>query len=346
MKTIVLAGGGTAGHITPHLAILPELKNYFDKIYYIGSGKAIEKELINDEKVQIFDINPPAFIRSLSPKNLLIPKKLITATKECERFLTKVKADVVFSKGGYCALPPCFAAFRLKIPVICHESDLTPGLANKLCIRRSTAFLTTFLETAKKHNGKHVGPPIRTGFKHISKQKARALIGITDNRPVVLVTGGSQGSKTINLALNKNLDALLKDFNVIHLCGKGNKPLYSAINGYFAYEFADMSVMMSACDVAISRGGSNTLFELLSCKIPTAIIPLKKASRGDQIKNAEYFAKKGAILTMDEDLLERNLLLLTKQLFKNKNSLISNIEKLKIANGKDAIIKEIINATK
>ena len=216
MKTIVLAGGGTAGHITPHLAILPELKKHFDKIYYVGSGKSIEKTLMNDRGVQIFDINPPAFIRSLSLKNLLIPYKLYKAVKECENFLKKVHANVIFSKGGYCALPVCIAGFNLKIPVLCHESDLTLGLANKLCAKKCKALLTTFKETAQKHNGVYVGPIIRKEFFCINKNEARKKLNVQTKKPVLLIMGGSQGSKNINDALNKNLNAVLPDFTVIH----------------------------------------------------------------------------------------------------------------------------------
>ena len=342
MKSIILAGGGTAGHIVPHLAILPHIKPYFDTIYYIGSGKEIERTLMKNAGVKIFEINPPAFIRSFSLQNALIPNRLIKAVKECNQFIDKVKPSVVFSKGGYCALPVCFSAFNRDIPVICHESDLSLGLANKLTAGRAKALLTTFEETAKGHkNGVFVGPPIREEFFNQNKLASKKAFGITNDKPVLLITGGSQGSKAINQAVEKNIERLIKDFTVLHLYGKNNKPAYKAINGYFAFDFADMPKAISACDICISRGGSNTLFELLSTNTPTLIVPLKKGSRGDQIKNADYFKKKGALMTIDEDLLESRIYEISKELYKNRINLQEKTKSLNLNSGAKKIAQFI-----
>ena len=334
MKNILLAGGGTAGHIIPHIALMPILEKNYDNVYYVGSGKDIEKQLMNDTCAVTFTVDAPAFIRSFSPRNLTIPIKLFKAIKQCEKIIKQTKPNVIFSKGGYCALPVCIAGFNLGVPVICHESDLTLGLANKITRFKAKALLTTFKETAQKYeNGVFVGPPVRQEFFNKSKSECRKLLGITDQKPIVLITGGSQGSKVINDALSKNLPAILKKFNVIHLHGKNNKPLNSAINGYYPFAFADMPTVMSACDICVSRGGSNTLFELLSTNTPTLIIPLKKGSRGDQIKNAKYFCDKGALLCADEDELDKKLPELINELYSKRFLLKRNTSNLRLKEG-------------
>ncbi|MBQ7407743.1 MAG: UDP-N-acetylglucosamine--N-acetylmuramyl-(pentapeptide) pyrophosphoryl-undecaprenol N-acetylglucosamine transferase [Clostridia bacterium] len=332
MKTVILAGGGTAGHITPHVALYPYLADYFDKIYYIGSGKPIENQLIAPLNIKIYKIDPPALLRSLTLKNALIPFKMAKAVKQCKAILKDTDASVVFSKGGYCALPVCIAANKLKIPVVCHESDLSVGLANKLVFKKCAYFLTTFEQTALNHGGICVGPPINKP-KKIDKQIAQNTLGINTQKPVLLITGGSQGSATINQAVILNIAKLTSLFFVIHLYGKGKKCAYNATNNYLPLEFADMNLCMSACDICLSRGGSNTLFELLFNNVPSLIAPLKKGSRGDQIKNAQYFKNLNAIKTCDEEELEKNITSLVCDLYKNRTLLKENIKKLNITNG-------------
>ncbi len=341
MKTLILAGGGTAGHVTPLLAILPYVKHKFDKIIYIGSGKSIEQNLINPTGIKIYNIKPPAFIRSLTPKNLLIPFKLSKAIKECKQILKKENASVIFSKGGYSALPVCLAGFSLKIPVICHESDLSLGLANALTKRRCQAFFTSFESTAKKHGGIYSGPPLRNELFSLRKQDAKKILGINNEKPVLLITGGSQGSKIINSAIEKNLNKILTNFNVIHLYGKGNKPAYNAINGYLPFEFLDMKLALNACDYCITRGGSNTLFELLYAKKPCIAIPLVKGSRGDQIKNVLHFKKANALLCEQEDNIEKTLPIILDKLVEKSEFLKKNINELNLKNGAKIIATKL-----
>lgn len=346
MSTLILAGGGTAGHITPHLAILPLVKGHFDNIIYISSGKQLEHNLMNGKGVKIYDVKTPALKRSLSPKNLLIPIDLAKAIKTCKQILKKEGASVVFSKGGYCALPVCYAAFALKIPVVCHESDLTLGLTTRLTYKKCDTLFTTFEKTAVKYGGVCSGPPLRLDLLSVSKAQAKAKIGITNEKPTLLVTGGSQGSNSLNFALKQNLDEILRLFNVIHLYGNGNKPAYKPINGYFAFEFYDMNVALSACDFCLSRGGSNTLFELLYAKKPSIIVPLKRGSRGDQIKNATYFSRLQAVVMLDEDKLALNLLPTLLHLKENRLSIIKRISALKIKNGAEIIAQKLSNFDK
>jgi len=334
MKTIALCGGGTAGHIIPLVAVLPYLKKEFDRILYFSSGKELELKLMRDDAVEIIRISPPALKRSLSPENLLIPCRLAKSVTDCKKELKHASVDLVFSKGGYCALPVCLGAKSLGIPYFCHESDLSLGLANKLTYKRSVNLLTVFPETAQKYKGICVGPPIRPDFGTCSKGLAKRKLGIADNgKPVLLVTGGSQGSKTINDAVRKNLYGLLERFTVLHLCGKDNKSGYNTVNGYYEFEFANMSDCLSACDLALSRGGSNSLFEIAYCHKPILVAPLKKGSRGDQFKNAAYFEQKGALKVCDEEELDESVTDLLDDLWSKRNYYIENMQAMKIENG-------------
>lgn len=345
-KTIALAGGGTAGHIVPHLAALPLLKQRFSRIIYFSSGKEIEKKLFFNSGAELFGFNPPAFSRSLKPSNLAIPFKLAKAVKDAMRILEKTHTDVVFSKGGYCALPVCIAAKKLNIPYVCHESDLSLGLANKLTYKSSRALLTVFPETAEKYGGICVGPPIRSDLDDYDKATAKKLLGTDDKKPLLLVTGGSQGSAKINGVIRDNLTELTKRYYVLHLTGEKDKAGYKSINGYFPIPFGDMRICLSACDICISRGGSNTLFELLYKRVPCVIVPLKKSSRGDQQKNAGYFLKKNALICCDEDDLSDNVISLCDTLIKNYDYYRKNIETLGIKNGTKEMVKHVLNCVR
>ncbi len=347
MKNIILTGGGTAGHVTPHLALANDLKKHFDNIYYVGSGKEIERQLMQNTGAIIYNVESPAFIRSWTLKNLKIPFKLIKAVKKSEEIIKKCNPSIVFSKGGYGALPICLAAFKLNVPVICHESDLSLGLANKLCAKKAKALLTTFEETSKEYaNGIYVGPIIRKEFFEKRKQESKRILGIDNDKPVLLVTGGSQGSEIINNALKNSLSLILHRFNVIHLHGKNNKPLYESINGYFPFSFADMPTAVSACDICLSRGGSNTLFELLATKTPSLIVPLVKGSRGDQIKNSRYFSSKGALLYCDENILEEKFIDLIDELFSKQNILKEKMQKLNFESGEKKTLELLLKFAK
>lgn len=288
MKTIILTGGGTLGHVIPHFAILPYLKH--DKVYYVGSTNGIEKNYVKSKNLPYLEINPVKLHRSFSLKNLCIPIGFIKSIKECEKIVKELSPSVVFSKGGFVGLPLTIAAKKHNIPVVVHESDLTLGLANKIASRYAKNVLTSFEKTANSlPNGKYVGAILNEDL--FTKTKAQGLnkYGFNTSKPVLLVTGGSSGAKSINSAILNSLNELTKNFQVLHITGKNN---LSGIKkqGYTEVEFTDMSYAYSASDICVSRCGANTAFELTTLKKPTLYIPLpKKASRGDQIDNANYF---------------------------------------------------------
>ena len=298
MKTVILTGGGTAGHVVPALSLLSELKNHFDKIVYIGNKNGIEYELAKSKGLEFYHLPSVKLKRSLTPENLLIPFKLAYAVREAKKLLLNLRPSVIFSKGGYVALPTVISASRLGIPVVCHESDISVGLANKIGAKHSKLFLTSF--DCTKINAKRVifsGSPLKEElFLNCDKKSLIKKYGVDKNKKTVLIFGGSLGSQFINEITEKCLYKLVNRYNIIHICGK-DKGEYLKKNNYLRLPFStSIEELFCLSDIVVSRAGANSLFELTALKKPTLAIPLpKSASRGDQIQNAEYFKSKGMI---------------------------------------------------
>ncbi len=330
MATIVLTGGGSAGHCTPHLAVLPYIKNHFDKIYYIGSENGIEKEIIKNEKIPYYSIPCAKLKRKITVDNLFMPFKVIKGILEAGKILDKIKPDVIFSKGGYVSVPTVIAGKRRNIPIIAHESDYTVGLANKITSKYCKRVLTSFPDTAKTiKNGEYVGSPIRNSIYKVDKKKALGNFGFTGKKPILLVVGGSQGAKAINQALRQGLNDVLQKFDVIHICGKNNL-IDNTQKGYYQTEFMQkIELAYSVADVCVTRAGSNACFEILSLKIPCIFIPLPKGiSRGDQVLNAKYFEKLGLATVLEQQsLTPQSLLAYVNASYENKKTLLTNFEK-------------------
>ncbi len=347
MATLLLTGGGTAGHVIPHLALLPYLKNSFDKIVYIGSKNSIEKTIIEKEGIPFFSVPCAKLSRTEKLKNLSMPFKVLAGISRAKKLIREIKPDVIFSKGGYVSVPVVIAGAKLNVPVISHESDLTIGLANKVCAKYCKKVLTTFPETAKEvKNGQYVGPPLKDSLFTINKSNALKSFGFSGQKPVLLVTGGSLGSVSINNAVIGALPELLKTFDVIHVVGKGNLKKMKIRQGYYPTEFlSQMENAFSVADVCVTRAGSNTLFELLALKVPCLAIPLPAtASRGDQIVNAEYFQRKGLLEVLPQRALStKSLTLSISGVYKNRSVLISNLDKTPIISATKKIADVILN---
>ncbi len=288
-RTIVLTGGGSAGHVTPNINLIPYINSHFNKIIYIGSSDGIEKELTSTLPLEYYAIPTTKLKRSLSISNLFIPYKLYLGYREAKKILIENEANVVFSKGGYVSVPVAFACAKLNIPLIIHESDLSLGLANKIAKRFAKFVCTTYRETAQNlANGLFVGAPVKFTTpkeQDINRVKNMYHIGY---KPVCLVVGGSLGAKTINEVVWKNLDALTKTHHILHLTGKGKSNNSIKHCDYTQIEYTPyINEILSFTDIAITRGGANMIFELLSYDIPMLIIPLEKGSRGDQVQNGE-----------------------------------------------------------
>lgn len=345
---IVLTGGGTAGHVIPHLAILPVLKKNFAEIHYIGSHEGIEKKIIAEQAagVTYHSVTTAKLRRSFDLRNLAIPFKLCSGVRQASKILKQIKPDAVFSKGGFVAYPVVRAAAKLKIPVVAHESDMTMGLANKMSAKFCKVICTTFAKTAQgKENMIHTGSPLRDRiFNGISiKVERRHLFKTDTGRGNLLIIGGSLGATKINQAVRAVLDKL--DFNIVHICGKGKVDESIKIDGYVQLEFVnDIEHYFAWADIVISRAGSNALCELLALKKPTLFIPLSKAqSRGDQLENAaEVKAIKAAEVLFEESLCEQTLIDAIAKLYKNRDVYAKNASKMGELNGTDKIAEIIV----
>ena len=303
MKYILFTGGGSAGHVVPNLALMNDVR-YSHRVAYMGTS-GIEKGLVTAAEYPFFEVDCPKLVRSFTLENLKIPYRLHRAKKAALEILQREQPDLVFSKGGFASYPAVWAAHKLNIPVLTHESDLSAGLCTKLIAKKCALVLTSFPETAKRFpNGKHTGSPMRKELFFGERSRARRKYSFTAEKPVLLVLGGGSGSRALNEAVRKNLSSLLARFQILHLCGKGNA-LQSPHEGYVQREFEkDMGSAYACADVVLSRAGSNTVFEILALKKPAVLVPLARGSRGDQIENALYFEKKGLVRLLNESELD------------------------------------------
>ncbi len=351
-KKIVLTGGGTAGHVTPNIALMPALKEAGYDIYYIGSYEGIEKKLIEEMGIPYYGISSGLLRRYFTLKTIKEPRKVIKGANEAGRILKKLKPDVVFSKGGFVSVPVVWAAKRLGIPAIIHESDLTPGLANKLSIPCAKKVCCNFPETlAYLPADKAVltGSPIRQELYEGDREEAKRFCGFHDDKPVLLVIGGSLGSAAINNAVRECLPRLLEHFQIIHICGKGNlDENLKGLEGYVQFEYVkkELSNLFALTDIMISRAGANAICEILALRKPNILIPLSKAaSRGDQILNAGSFEKQGfSHVILEEDVTTDSLLSAVKEVYENKETYIAAMQKSEMADSIGIImnlIKEV-----
>ncbi len=349
MKRIVLTGGGTAGHVTPCIALLPELKKEGYDIQYIGSQNGIERKLIEEYGIPYYGISSGKLRRYFDPKNFSDPFKVMKGYFEAKKILKRLKPDVVFSKGGFVSVPVVLAAKKVRIPVIIHESDMTPGLANKLAIPAARKVCANFPETLNylpADKAVLTGTPIRKELFSGNKLRGLDFCGFTANKPVLLIIGGSTGSRVINEIIRGMLPTLLRDYQIIHLCGKDNlDDKLSDVEGYVQYEYIkkELSDLFAAADLVISRAGANAICELLALKKPNILIPLSlKSSRGDQILNAESFERQGySYVLKEEDLSVASLLTAISAVMEDKHTYIDTMNKSELNNSIDTIIKLI-----
>lgn len=334
MKRIILTGGGTAGHVTPNIALLPRLKELGYDIQYIGSYTGIEKELIEPFGIPYHGISSGKLRRYFSVQNFTDPFRVLKGFREAHKLIRQLKPDVIFSKGGFVSVPVVLAGKRCKVPVIIHESDMTPGLANKIAIPSAAKVCCNFPETLKSlPEGKAVltGSPIRQELLSGNKIAAMDMCHFTSNKPVILVIGGSLGAVAVNNAVREALPELLKDFQIIHLCGKGKTDeSLKDVEGYCQFEYIknELRNLFALADIVISRAGANAICELLALHKPNLLIPLSaNASRGDQILNARSFERQGFSLVLEEEqLTKETLLTAVKNLYENRTTFINSMK--------------------
>lgn len=353
MKKIVLTGGGTAGHVTPNIALLPKLQDLGYEIYYMGSYDGIEKKLIGDFEIPYYGISTGKFRRYFDPKNFTDPFRVVKGYSEAKKYLKEIRPDIIFSKGGFVSVPVVRAGAALDIPCIIHESDMTPGLANKLCIPAADKICCNFPETLSMlPEGKAVltGSPIRRELASGNRITALNMCGFSANKPVIMVIGGSSGAASVNKAVRQALPKLLEDFQVVHICGREKVDnLLLNVHGYKQFEYlkSELKDIFAMADVVISRAGANAICELLALHKPNILIPLPaSSSRGDQILNAKSFESQGFSIVIDEDYLTENLLVeKVQELYCSRQSYIDN---MKQSQQKEAIetIADLIEETR
>ncbi len=353
-KKIILTGGGTAGHVTPNMALIPKLQELDYEIVYMGSYDGIEKKLMEDFDIPYYGIATGKFRRYFDPKNFSDPFRVIKGMAEARKYLKEIKPDVLFSKGGFVSVPVVRAAYSLGIPCIIHESDMTPGLANKLCIPVAKKVCCNFPETFSflpANKAVLTGSPIRQELTTGSKEAAYQLCGFDSSKPVIMVVGGSLGSAAVNQAVRDVLPELLKDFQVVHLCGKEKVDnLLLTTPGYKQFEYikSEMKDIFAMADIVISRAGANAISELLALRKPNILIPLPStSSRGDQILNAKSFESQCFSIVIDEDDLTSKVLLeKIQELYCNRQTYIDAMSKSKQRDAIGTIIGLIEDAVK
>ncbi|MBM7607692.1 UDP-N-acetylglucosamine--N-acetylmuramyl-(pentapeptide) pyrophosphoryl-undecaprenol N-acetylglucosamine transferase [Lysinibacillus composti] len=313
-KSIILTGGGTAGHVSLNQAIIPSLIEEGYDVHYIGSHDGIEKELISGAfpNIPYHSISSGKLRRYFSMKNFTDPFKVLAGIGQALAVIRKVKPTIIFSKGGFVSVPVVIAAKLSNIPVVIHESDVTPGLANKIALPFASHVFTIFQETLKylpSDKSTCTGSIVRQELFQGNKSRGKELCDFKDDKKILLIMGGSLGSVVLNDALRSNLPELLVNYNVIHLCGKGNvDQSLRSMQGYkqFDYVTNELSDLLYAADFVVSRAGSNSIFEFLALKKPMLLIPLSASkSRGDQILNANIFNKQGFAQVLEEELLSK-----------------------------------------
>ena len=349
MKHIVLTGGGTAGHVTPNIAMIPRLKDLGYTISYIGSNDGIEKKLIEDFKIPYYCISSGKLRRYFDIKNFSDPFKVLKGYIQARKILKKLEPDIVFSKGGFVTVPVVLAAKHRKIPTIIHESDMTPGLANRLCIPSATKVCCNFPETVThlpSEKAVLTGTPIRQELLSGNPDKAREFTGLNNDKPVILIIGGSLGSVIVNDAIRNVLPQLLEKFQIIHLCGKGKlDETLTNTDGYLQYEYIkeELADLFALADIVISRAGANAICEISALEKPNLLIPLSaNASRGDQILNANSFERLGySKVLAEENLNDEVLVEAINSLYENRQKYIDAMKSSEYPNSIETIVQLI-----
>ncbi len=353
MKRIILTGGGTAGHVTPNIALLPRLKELQYDIHYIGSYNGIEKDLIEPFHIPYHGISSGKLRRYFSMKNFTDPFRVLKGFYEANKLIKTLKPDVIFSKGGFVSVPVVMAGKRNHVPTIIHESDITPGLANKLSMPSATKICCNFPETLKNlpaDKAVLTGSPIRQELLTGDKEAARKFCHFTSQKPVILVIGGSLGAAAVNQAVRNILPKLLESFQVIHLCGKGKlDESLTRVEGYAQFEYIqkELKDLFALADIVISRAGANAICELLALRKPNILIPLPaNASRGDQILNARSFERQGFSIVLEEESLTDEILLDTVHcLYQDRDTYAKAMSDSGMQNSIETIIDLIVRAS-
>lgn len=349
MKKIVLTGGGTLGHVTPHLSLIPHLQEAGYEIHYIGTEKGMERTRIESVPGILYHpVKSGKLRRYFSWQNFIDPFKVIAGAFQSAALMGKIRPNVVFSKGGFVAVPVVFGAWLHRIPVVCHESDLTPGLANKLCKPFARRIVTTFPECAHALGDKAecVGTPLRPELFRGSRARGLSFLGFDGTRPILLMMGGSSGAQAVNKALREALPEITTQFDVAHICGKGNLDESLKDTPHYAQmELLDAELpdVLACADLVLSRAGSNALMEFQALCKPMLLVPYPKgASRGDQILNAQSLKRRGLCrVLLQENMTAETLVEELEKTWKMRETLVENVQKAPPADGTKRVLEVI-----
>lgn len=351
MKKIVFTGGGTAGHATPNIALMEKLDRNEWEVHYIGTADGVEKQIVGSRDDVIYhEIAWGKLRRYFDWRNFTDPFRVIKGYFQSRKILKELKPAVLFSKGGFVSVP-VVAAAKGKCPVIAHESDYTPGLANRLAAGFATKICVSFSDTVKyvpKGKGVHTGTPIRPELYRGSREKGLAFTGFSGEKPVLLMMGGSLGAQAVNDALREALPVLLPVFDIVHLCGKGKMEKELDLKGYVQYEYINEELpdLLAMADIILSRAGANAVFELLALRKPMLLVPLTaKSTRGDQLLNAEYFERNGyAKILLQQNLTPVTLSEALNDLYKDREKYQRAMETAENVDGTQPILNIILQA--
>ncbi len=351
---IILTGGGTAGHVTPHLSIIPKLLADGHEIHYLGTENGMEAGIIQALEGVSYHAIPAGKLRRYHDwKNFTDMGRALKGIRESRRLIKQIQPDIVFSKGGFVGFPVVVAARECGVPALIHESDMTSGLANKLSLPFAKALMCTFPETAKAagKKGIYVGSPIRDELFKGRRERGLREFGFDDSKPVLLVMGGSSGAQAINRAVRGILEELTNCFQVLHICGQGNLyDIYEGTPGYRQTEYlnAEMADALACADIVVSRAGSNSICELLALRKPALLIPYPTgASRGDQEVNAASFERRGFARVLEQkDLTGQTLMDKIVEVYHDRGEIIECMRREPVLNGSDSIIENIYKYAK
>lgn len=382
MKRIFFTGGGTAGHVTPNIALIERMLQQGWEVHYIGSKGGIEESIVAELPITFHGIATGKLRRYFSWQNFLDPLKILFGLMQSLWLCIRLRPSIVFSKGGFVAVPIVIGAWLCRVPVIAHESDITPGLANKLCFPFVRYVCVNFQETEKylghssaKTPGNNInkahskvivtGSPVRTTLVEGDAERGRAFLGFSHTQPILLVFGGSLGAQAINDWVWGSLTALLARYQVVHIVGAGNintsigleqragqttGPIQnSSVPHYCQKEFlqAEFGDVLAAADLVLSRAGANSIYELLLMRKPHILVPLTaRASRGDQIINARIFESKGMSQVVDEDrLTSTDIVQVIEKTIENQSRQLAAIANFEIIDSV-SVITELLERTR
>jgi UDP-N-acetylglucosamine--N-acetylmuramyl-(pentapeptide) pyrophosphoryl-undecaprenol N-acetylglucosamine transferase len=353
-KRIVFTGGGSAGHVMVNLALIPKFQAWGWEVKYIGSKKGIEADLVQTlGGVEYFGISTGKLRRYWDWENFKDPFRVLKGIGEAFQLIREIQPDVIFSKGGFVSVPVVLGGWLQRVPVAIHESDLTPGLANRIALPFASKVFVTFPETLQHLNHRKAvlaGAVIRDELLHGQKVRGLNRCRFTKSKPILLCAGGSLGSHRLNEVIRRNLDRLLEQFQIIHLCGKGQLDESIRHRRYFQIEYAheELADLLATSDMVISRAGSNAIFEFLALNKPMLLIPLsKKASRGDQILNARSFQAAGyAEVLEEEDMDDEAFLNAVQIVFSRREEMAARMKQDHAALSADQLAEWIVSVSR